>query len=208
MLAALTGTGLALSAGLNAFIPLVTMGLIARFTESMVLPPGWEWLSNGWVLTLFIFLLILDTLGDKIPAVDHILDIFHTAIRPASGGVVFSAGFGSRTVAIGDPSAITGPEAFGIFLAGLLLALAVHVTKALLRGVINLTTAGIGGPIVSTAEDTASLALSVSAALVPIGVVVVILGIFLSVGWARRHQRRALRLQVGQSIDHPRRFDP
>src|SRR3954452_15105171 len=53
VLEALTGTGLAASAGLNAYIPLVTMGLLARYTAPIDLPTGWSWLSNGWTpLTL------------------------------------------------------------------------------------------------------------------------------------------------------------
>ena len=47
VLEALTGTGLAASAGLNAYIPLVIMGVLARYTDSIGLPNGWQWLSNG-----------------------------------------------------------------------------------------------------------------------------------------------------------------
>ncbi len=47
MLEILTGTGLAASAGLNAYIPMLAMGLLARYTEAINLPSGWQWLSNG-----------------------------------------------------------------------------------------------------------------------------------------------------------------
>ena len=40
VLEALTGTGLAASAGLNAYIPLLVMGLLTRYTDVMDLPSG------------------------------------------------------------------------------------------------------------------------------------------------------------------------
>jgi len=42
VLEALTGTGLAASAGLNAYIPLVIMGMLARYTGVIDLPSGWQ----------------------------------------------------------------------------------------------------------------------------------------------------------------------
>ena len=38
MLELLTGTGLAMAAGLNAYIPLLALGLVARFTDLLALP--------------------------------------------------------------------------------------------------------------------------------------------------------------------------
>lgn len=49
----LTGTGLAASAGLNAYVPLLAVGLLDRFTSVVDLGPGYAWLSNGWVLAIF-----------------------------------------------------------------------------------------------------------------------------------------------------------
>jgi hypothetical protein len=48
----LTGLGLATAAGLNAYIPLLALGLLSRFTELITLPQGWAWLENGWVMTI------------------------------------------------------------------------------------------------------------------------------------------------------------
>ena len=50
VLETLTGIELATSAGLNAYIPLLAIGLMGRFTDLMELPPGWQWLQNDWVL--------------------------------------------------------------------------------------------------------------------------------------------------------------
>ena len=188
MIAALTGIGLAISAGLNAFIPLISFGVIARYTTLVTLPPGWQWLSEGWFLLILSVLVVADFLADKIPLVDHLLDVVHTVIRPTSGGIVFSAGFGSRTLTPAETSAATPGKAFGIFLIGLLLALAVHVAKAMLRAAINLTTSGIGAPIASTLEDLASTSLALSAAIAPIAVIAVLLAFAFGLRWLWRRR--------------------
>ena len=40
MFEVLTGAGLAAAAGLNAYIPLLAIGLLSRFTDLVSLPPG------------------------------------------------------------------------------------------------------------------------------------------------------------------------
>ena len=92
MLEVLTGAGLATASGLNAFIPLLTMGVLARFTDLVTLPAGWAWLENEWVLVIFAVLLVVDLVADKIPAIDSINDFIQTVVRPTSGGIVFGAG--------------------------------------------------------------------------------------------------------------------
>ena len=56
----LTGTGLAASSGLNAYIPLLTLGLLARFTDTVSLPAGWQWLDSGWALVILAGLLAIE----------------------------------------------------------------------------------------------------------------------------------------------------
>lgn len=91
MLAALTGLGLSTAAGLNAYIPLLVVGLLANFTDQVRLPQEFAWLSNGWVLGIIGVLLLAEFVLDKVPVVDSVNDMIQTVVRPASGGVVFSA---------------------------------------------------------------------------------------------------------------------
>ena len=91
MFAALTGLGLSTAAGLNAYIPLLVVGILANFTDRVKLPDGDSWLSNWGVLAIIAVLLVAEMVLDKIPAVDSINDTIQTAVRPAAGGVVFSA---------------------------------------------------------------------------------------------------------------------
>lgn len=87
----LTGTGLAASAGLNAYIPLLAVGVLNRYTSVIDLGPGFTWLSNGWVLLILGVLLALEIVADKIPAVDSVNDMIQTIVRPTSDGIVFGS---------------------------------------------------------------------------------------------------------------------
>src|SRR5215475_14174053 len=98
VLETLTGIGLATSAGLNAYIPLLALGLLGRFTGLVELPPQWAWLSNGWVLGLLVILLAIEFVADKIPLVDHANDVIQTIIRPTAGGLAFGAASSAHTV--------------------------------------------------------------------------------------------------------------
>jgi hypothetical protein len=198
VLEALTGTGLAASAGLNAYIPLLIMGLMSRFTDSIDLPSGWQWLSNGWVLAILSVLLLVEVVADKVPIVDHVNDVVQTVVRPTAGGIVFGAGSSSQTATVTDPGTFFGSHQWVPIAAGVLIALCVHTVKAASRPVINATTAGFGAPVASTAEDFSSLVLSLLAILLPI---LVLLGLVLMVGSAvwvirRRRQRKRERHQV------------
>mgnify|MGYP003887483065 CR=1 FL=1 len=82
MLEFLTGSGLAAAAGMNAYIPLLVVGLANRFfPDAMQLPDGWAWLSNGWVLGIVAVLLVIEVVADKIPAVDTVNDWIQTMNR-------------------------------------------------------------------------------------------------------------------------------
>jgi hypothetical protein len=193
VLEALTGTGLAASAGLNAYIPLLTMGVLARFTDAIDLPGGWQWLSNGWVLAILTVLLAVEVVADKVPVVDHVNDVVQTVVRPTAGGLAFGAGSTSETVTVTDPAAFFSSHQWVPILSGVLIALTVHGVKAASRPVINATTAGVGAPVASTAEDFGSVAMSLLAILLPVLVVVALVALVLIAVWVfrRRRQRRS-----------------
>lgn len=191
MLELLTGTGLALAAGLNAWIPLVVLGALDRFTDVVELPPAWAWLSNEWVLLVLVVLLAVEFIADKVPGLDSVNDIVQTVVRPTAGGIVFGTGIEATTVT--DPESFFTSNAWVPVAIGVGLALLVHVAKAAARPVVNTATFGVGGPVVSAAEDAGSFALAFAAVLAPILVVfgVVALVIALVFVVRRRRARRA-----------------
>jgi hypothetical protein len=192
VLEVLTGSGLAASAGLNAYIPLLSMGLLARYTDVITLPDGWRWLTNGWVLVILALLLAIELVADKVPVVDHVNDVVQTVIRPASGGLAFGAGASSETVTVSDPGAFFASNEWIPIIAGVLIALAVHGLKAASRPLINATTAGIGAPVASTAEDVTSVLVSLAAILLPLLVLVFLVALVFFLVWflRRRRERR------------------
>jgi hypothetical protein len=199
VLEALTGSGLAASAGLNAYIPLLTMGLLARYSDLMQLPAGWQWLGNGWVMAILALLLAVEFIADKVPVVDHVNDVVQTLVRPTAGGLAFGAGSSSETVTVSDPGEFFSSNQWVPIAAGVLIALGVHGVKAAARPVINATTAGFGAPVASTAEDATSAIVSVVAILLPALVLVFLVGFVLFVPWVlrrrteRKRERQAAR---------------
>lgn len=110
-------------------------------------------------------LLLSEVVLDKIPAVDSVNDAVQTFIRPAMGGLVFAA---TAAAADLDSSAwMTAHPWVGIVL-GVVVSGLVHTGKVAARPVVNMGTAGFGAPVVSTAEDGASLGLSLAALFAPL----------------------------------------
>jgi hypothetical protein len=181
-----TAFGLSTAAGLNAYIPLLVVALLARLTPLITLSEPYDALSNWWVIGTLTVLLIVEILVDKIPAVDTVNDIIHTFIRPAAGAILFAA----TTNTIGVHPVLAA-------ILGVILAGGVHAVKAGGRPVVAATTAGLGDPIVSTIEDIISLVTSVLAIIAPYVVLALILiSVSLFAWWYARRRRRRHARQV------------
>src|SRR6187402_2750729 len=189
----LTGTGLAVAAGLNAYIPLLVLGLAGRFLDFVDLPSAWAWLENPWVLGILAVLLVIEIIADKIPVVDSINDWIQTIVRPVAGGIAFGTGSASGTAVVTDPAAFFTSGSWIPIAIGVVLALGTHATKMAVRPVLNAATIGTAAPVVSTAEDGASVALSFFALLLPILVLfalaAIAIGLVLAVRRVRRRKR-------------------
>lgn len=154
-----TAFGLSASAGLNAYIPLLLVGLLAKYTNMLTLSQPWDTLANPWIILLLCILVIIEMLADKVPAVNHINDLIQTLIRPAAGAIVFAA----------SADVVTEVSPVLALAAGLLVAGSVHVAKAgAVRPMVTATTGGAGNIPVSIAEDVVSTVLSFLAIVLPI----------------------------------------
>lgn len=169
----LTGFGLATAAGLNAYIPLLTLGLLARFTDLVTLPAGWAWLENGWVMGIVAVLLVVEVVADKVPALDSVNDVIQTFVRPTAGGIVFGSGTAAQTAAVTDPGAFAQTGQWVPVAIGVVVALVVSLTKSTVRPAANVATAGVAAPVLSTVEDIVSVGLAFIAILLPVLVLVV-----------------------------------
>lgn len=190
----ISALGLSSASGLNAYIPLIVLGGLDRWTDLVNLPPGWDWLSSTPALIVIGILLIIEVVADKLPALDSLNDIIQTLIRPASGGIVFSSGLGADQV-------IDGSNGFpwGTFITGVVIALIVHALKSFSRPVANVSTAGIAAPALSTGEDVLSLGLSLFAVIVPFLVLVLLVVLFGSAIYLITKVRRAKLAKVANT---------
>ena len=188
----LTGFGLATAAGLNAYIPLLAMGLLSRFTDLVTLPQGWTWLENGWVMSIVAILLVIEIIADKIPALDSVNDMIQTVVRPTAGGIVFGSGTAAQTSAVADPGAFAQSGQWIPVAVGVVVALAVSLTKSTVRPAANVATAGMAAPALSTMEDFASVTLVFLSILLPVLVLVAAIALaWVAIRLIRRRRRAA-----------------
>jgi hypothetical protein len=167
-----TAFGLSASAGLNAYIPLLIVGLLAKYTNLLNLNAPWDTLANPWIILFLCILVIIEMLADKVPAVNHINDAIQTFIRPAAGAIAFAA----------SANVVTDISPVLALASGLLVAGTVHVTKSgVVRPAITATTGGTANVPVSIAEDIVSTVLSILAIVIPIiiGTLLVVVASFI-----------------------------
>lgn len=164
MLALATGLGLATASGLNAYLPLLTIGVFARLGWIQLAAP-FDLLTNVFVLLIIAALAALDFVGDKVPAVDSLLHAAGLIISPLAGVIVALASQGD--VAQINPVLVA--------VAGLIAAGSTQAARAAARPVVTAATAGTGNVVVSAAEDGAALTLSVLAILVPVLAVILVI---------------------------------
>ena len=174
----LTGFGLSGAAGLNAWLPAFAGALLTRLGVVDLGAPFDE-LEKTPALVILGLLTAADFVGDKIPAVDHVLHAIGTVVAPVSGTLLFT----------GE----TDADLFVSLIAGGSTAGAVHAARAVIRPVSTATTLGAGNPVLSLLEDVGSAALTLFAFVVPVLAALAVLAVlvFGCVLWRRRRRRLA-----------------
>lgn len=184
VLGILSAFGLSASAGLNAYIPLLVVALLAKFTNLIHLSSPWDALASWWIIGLLIVLSLIEFFADSTPAINHVNDIIQTFVRPTAGAIAFAASANILT----DVSPILS-LACGLFVAG-----GVHAVKsAVVRPTVTATTAGVGNLPMSILEDITSSLVSIISVLVPILVVVFVIlmiGIIISIRGDRKNLQK------------------
>jgi hypothetical protein len=168
----LPAIGLATATGLNAFLPLFTVGLLARFNLIHLNPP-FDWLSHPLVLLIIAALAVLDFVGDKVPTVDNALHALGLIIHPIAGAILFVAA----------NSAIGAVHPILAMICGIVLAGLTHLLRTAVRPVVTTATAGTATPVLSIIEDIVALLLSVLAVVVPILAGLLVLGLIGGFVW-------------------------
>ena len=181
--------GLAASAGLNAYIPLLVISLTARYTDLIQLSSPWDAITSWWIIGLLIVLSLIEFFADKVPAINHINDAIQTFVRPVAGAIVFAA----------SANVITEMHPVLALAAGVLVSGTVHAVKsAAVRPAVTATTGGAGNVPVSVAEDMLATFLSIMAIIIPIFIAFVFILFTALIVWL--FWRRNRTKQIEQSV--------
>lgn len=186
VLPVLLGLGLAAATGLRTFLPLLMAAGSARLgLFGVELSGPLAWLASDAALIALALAATLEFAGDKLPVVDHALDVAGTVARPLAGALAAAAVFAPGMEADPVTLAIAG------LIVGAPAALAVHGAKAGTRVAANAGTAGLAAPVVSLAEDGLTVGAVLLALLAPL-LVPVALALLLWLAWRliRRRRRR------------------
>lgn len=173
------GIGLAAATGFRIFIPLLLVGLAARF-DMLPLGDGFQWLASTPALLTLGTAAVLETLGYYIPGVDHALDVL---AGPATllAGIVASAAVMTEV-----PPAVLWPVAV---IAGGGAAGLTKGSTALLRAKSGVATGGLANPVVSTVETVGATGITILAIAVPLLCFVAVVALL---WWAARKAGRLL----------------
>ena len=165
------GIGLAAATGFRIFVPLLFAGIAAR-VDWIPLNEGFLWLEATPALIALGTAAAFETLAYYIPGVDHVLDAIAGPAAVIAGVVASASVMTDITPSIMWPLAIiAGGGAAGLTKGG----------SALIRAKSSIATAGVGNPVVSTAETIGATGLSILALALPLLCLIVVLAIlFLS----------------------------
>ena len=181
------------ASGINAYLVVLVLGLIGRFTEVAGIPEG---LTRTDVLVVAAVMYLVELVADKIPYFDSLWDAVSTAIRPTVGAVI------GLLIAQDAPTL----EQAILAASGGAAALVSHLVKGGLRLIVNTSPEPASNIAVSVGEDVAVAGVTTLAVLNPglalaIAALLLVTGILLLVllwsrvlrGWRRLRAWRARR---------------
>ena len=187
----LIALGLGIAAGTNAYIPLLLLGSIARWTPLISLPEGWQWLESQWTIGVLALLIVLEMVAQRFPGIATVSDIFQTALRPTAAGIAVSAQ-GASVATITDWESFWSDGQWVPVFVAVGIALAVHLTKVVVRVTADAVTAGFAGGVLAGIDEGSSVAFTITALLLPVLVPLLLVTVLVGVWWlVRRKKKRA-----------------
>src|SRR5579863_5024205 len=158
------GVGLAAAVGFRVFLPMLVMS-IAAYTGHLTLSSGFAWLGSAPALLTLALAALLEIIAYYIPGVDNLLDALASPAALIAGTVVAAA------VMVDLPPLVKWTTA--VIAGGGAAGLTQGIT-ALLRAKSTLLTAGLGNPVLATAEWAGALGLALLALSAPLAALVLV----------------------------------
>jgi len=163
--------GFSLAAGVNIYATVAVIGLASRFGW-MTLPPAYRAFDSDVVIGVAITLYLIEFVADKIPYVDSLWDVVHTAIRPIGGALVAVTTLGEASPTVIGLTALLG----GTVAAGS------HLTKTSTRALANASPEPLSNWILSLLEDAFVVGLGYLAVQYPRAAFVVAVVVLVGIG--------------------------
>jgi len=184
VLPALLGLGLASATGLRTFLPLLMLAVAARFgLFGITLNEQMSWLGSLPAIAALTVAAVAEFAGDKIPVVDHGLNVLGAFTRPIAGAIAAMSVFAGL-----DP---TTAAVAGI-IVGAPTAFAFNAAQGGARLTSTATTGGVANPVLSFIEDLLSVFTVVLAflapVLVPIFLLILAVLVFRLANWIRERR--------------------
>jgi hypothetical protein len=152
------GVGLASVAGVRAFVPLALFSLFARL--GYIAEPDIVGLQIGWTVVLVLWALaVVESMLDKVRALDPAFGYVMIPIRMVAGAVLFAAVY--------EPGALFDAGAVPGFVAGGAIAGLVAGSKVIVRPPSRSSSAGVSTAFLSAMEDMVAIVGGVVGLLLP-----------------------------------------
>ena len=148
--------GFSFAAGVNLYATVALIGLAQRFGW-VQLPPQFAPFDHDLVIGAALVMYVIEFFADKIPYVDTLWDIVHTAIRPLGGALIAVSSLGEVSPAMAGLAALLG----GTVAAGS------HFTKTGTRAAANASPEPFSNWLLSIVEDVLVVGLGFLALLHP-----------------------------------------
>jgi hypothetical protein len=132
------------ASGVRLYLVVLLTGL-AGYLGWIPLPSGLQLLAHPVVLAASGFMVFVEFFADKIPGLDSIWDMVHTAIRIPAGAALAAGVFGADHAAMALVAALLGGD----------FAATAHAAKATTRAAINTSPEPFTNVGASLVEDTA-----------------------------------------------------
>jgi hypothetical protein len=167
------GIGLASASGFRVFLPVFALSLASYFNV-IPLNESWAWIGGLPALISFGVAMIFEIFGYYIPFIDNLLDTIATPLAAIAGFVVMAS-----TMVDISPTMTT----ILAIIAGSGSATAFQGLTTTTRLASSVKTAGLGNPVVSTAETGTAITLSSLAIFLPIVAIILVVIIFGIIYW-------------------------
>ena len=154
--------GFSFTAGINLYATVAILGLASRYGW-VELPPQFQAFNHDVVIGVAIVMYLIEFFADKIPIVDSLWDMVHTAIRPIGGAFIAVTTLGEAS-----PTA----EALVALLGGTVAA-GTHLTKTSSRAAVNASPEPFSNWLLSLGEDLFVVGLGFLALKYPVAALVV-----------------------------------